>query len=174
MHDVEAKRAELSELLTGEISVLTNLYSCQKRMYEQTLLRNWIALQKELMISGKLTETFLGLEAARAEMLEDLRGQGNETRGDAEASEPVDFYRVTVTFPEPDRSRVNGLFREMKRLLLLSKAENDVFNSYIANARTVVSGMIETLMPERGSRIYTRQGAIAPGKTERLVLDRSF
>jgi hypothetical protein len=157
--------ARLEELLGKEISVLNNLYACQKRMYETVLTRDWIALQKELMVSGKISETFQNLETRRVSM---LRASFPECEGS------TDFYHITASFPETVRCRVNSLFRELRKTLLLSRAENDIFNTYIANARTVVSGMIDSVVPERRARIYTRQGSLASAKVESLLVNRSF
>jgi hypothetical protein len=62
----------------------------------------------------------------------------------------------------------------MKRLLVLSKSENDVFNTYISNARTLVTGMLETVLPARRNKIYTRRGSLASAPVESLVVNRSF
>jgi hypothetical protein len=165
MNNPEFCPDRLEELLGKEISVLNNLYVCQKRMYETVLTRDWIALQKEFMLSGKMSETFQNLEEQRASLLRSCNPELDATK---------DFYHITTNFPEPSRTRINVLFREMKKQLLLSKTENDVLNTYVANARTVVAGMIDSVVPERRNRIYTRQGSLMPGKVESLVVNRSF
>ncbi len=155
----------LETILRNEISVLAALYSCQKRMYECVLVRDWIELQKETTASEILVETWLEFERNRIEL---LREEVSGVEGSA------DFYRITLGFPEPDRSRINSLFREMKKLLLLSKSENEVFNTYIVNARTIVSGMLETVLPARRNKIYSRKGGIVAANVENLVVNRSF
>jgi len=165
MENREFDTVRLENLLEKEIGVLKNLYASQKRMYEAVLIRDWILLQKELMVSGKISETFQNIESQRNELLR------NAFPG-CEGS--IDFYRITSTLPETERSRINGLFREVRKLLLLSKTENDVFNTYVSNARTVVEGMIDSVMPERRNKIYTRRGSLVPSKVESLMVNRSF
>jgi len=155
----------LETILRNEISVLAALYGCQKRMYECVLVRDWIELQKETSVSETLVETWLECERNRIELLRD------EVPG-VEGS--TDFYRITLALPEQDRARINSLFREMKKLLLLSKSENEVFNTYIVNARTIVSGMLETVLPERRNNIYSRKGGLVSSNVESLVVNRSF
>ena len=155
----------LEELLNKELNVLGNLYACQKRMYEYVIVRDWVMLQKEIFLSGKMTEIFLDLEKCRENM----------QRQFCSDSEGIhDFYQITIAFPEPLRSKTNARFRELKRLLLLSKTENEVLNTYISNIRTYMTGMLETIMPERRNKIYNRRGALTPVKMESVVLNRSF
>lgn len=155
----------LEKTLLGEISVLSGLYACQKRMYECVLVRSWVQLQKEMAVSEVYADKFASLEQKRHELVQSIC-PGTEGA--------KDFYSVTANLDTENRARINDLFREMKRLLLLSKTENDVFNTYITNARAVISGMLETVLPGRHNKIYTRRGALASVNVDSLVLNRSF
>ena len=155
----------LEEILRNEISVLQALYACQKRMYESVLVRDWVLLQKETSESETYATIFTRLEDERISSARALSPKAEGSR---------DFYAVTATLDADARSRANELFREMKRLLLLSKTENDVFNTYISNARAVITGMLETVLPGRKTKIYSRKGSIVSSNVESLVLNRSF
>lgn len=157
--------ARLEEILRNETSVLQALYACQKRMYECVLVRDWVLLQKETSEAGTYSTIFTRLDDERIACVRDVAP-------DAEGSR--DFYAITASLEGEQRLRLNNLFREMKRLLLLSKTENDVFNTYINNARTVIAGMLETVLPGRKNKIYTRRGSIVSSNVDSLVLNRSF
>jgi hypothetical protein len=157
--------AQLEDLITNEISVLKDLYACQKRMYECVLVRDWVTLQRETAESERIANLFVSLEDSRTALAREIL-PGSESS--------VDFYAVTASFEAQERTRINGLFREMKRLLLLSRSENEVFNTYVTNARTVVSGFLETMIPARRNRIYTKKGSLASVNADSLVLNRSF
>ena len=155
----------LEDILRTEISLLSDLYGFQKRMYECVLIRDWIRLQKETASSELLVQLFLDNEQKRIELLQSLIPGVDGTK---------DFYQATSVFSDVDRPRINALFREMKRLLMLSKTENEIFNTYISNARTIISGMLETVLPARRNKIYTRRGGLVSAPIESLVVNRSF
>ncbi len=165
MEKATIQTSRLEEILRNQLSILQALYACQKRMYESVLVRDWVLLQKETSESETYAAIFSRLEEERLSCAKELFP-------DAEGSR--DFYAVTARLDAGDRQRVNELFREMKRLLLLSKTENDVFNTYVTNARAVVSGMLETVLPGRKAKIYSRRGGIVSSPVESLVLNRSF
>lgn len=156
---------ELEETLLKEAEVLTLLNACQKRMYESTVNRDWIMLQNETAASESITESFLELEKKRKYIVHAIDPKADGTK---------DFYFVTASFAEADRKRVNTLFRDVKRLLLLSKTENEAFGSYVSNARTLVAGVIDAVVPARRNKIYNRRGSLASGNVESMVLNRSF
>jgi hypothetical protein len=156
---------QIEELLLKEQDILSVLLACQKRMYESVVIRDWVMLQKEAELSQAISNSFLSLEEQRKQVTRPtMKGVGN----------PKDFYSVTANFAPDVRSRLNDLFRDIKRLLLLSKTENDVFNAYISNARILVSGIIESAVPARRNRIYSRHGSLVSTNVESLVLNRSF
>ena len=156
---------ELEETLIKEAEILALLNACQKRMYDSTVSRDWIMLQNETAASEAITESFLELEKKRKYLARAIAPESDGTK---------DFYSVTSSLPETDRKRINTLFRDVRRLLLLSKTENDVFGAYVANARALVAGVIDAMVPARKSRIYDRRGSLASGNVESMVLNRSF
>lgn len=155
----------IRESLESEISAMSELYACQIRMYESVLTRDWVSLQGETALKESLAETLERLEGERKMlMLEVAFTTGHST----------DFYRVTSTFPEETRKQLNDRYRELKRMVLLAKTENDIFDAYLEHAKTLLSGLIETFVPSRRNKIYTRNGSIMAAQVESLVLNRSF
>lgn len=155
----------MEHVLEQQISLLAGLYTCQKRMYESVLTRDWIMLQKELALSSGIAERFANLEEERLAILKGFAPNTDSATG---------FYRITASFPDEGRARINAMYREVKRLLLLSRTESDVFNTYIKNARTLLTGMFDTVLAGRHNKIYTRKGALASTGLDSVVLNRSF
>ncbi len=165
MDNATVQTSRLEDILRNQLSILQALYACQKRMYESVLVRDWVLLQKETSDSETYAAIFSRLEDERVSCARSICPEAEGSR---------DFYAITARLEGEERKRVNDLFREMKRLLLLSKTENDVFNTYVSNARAVVSGMLETVLPGRKAKIYSRRGNIVSSAVESLVLNRSF
>ncbi|HHU35663.1 MAG TPA: hypothetical protein GXZ47_00385 [Treponema sp.] len=155
----------LETVLNQQIELLSNLYACQKRMYESVLVRDWVLLQKELALSSEYAESFKKLDDNRIAVLCKIGPHLDAANG---------FYRITALLPESDKMLINNRYREMKRLLLLSKTENDIFTTYITNAKSLVSGMLDTVVSGKKSKIYTRNGALASTNVASVVLNRSF
>lgn len=165
MRKTESFVTRLETVLEKQIALLTDLYACQKRMYEAVLVRDWEQLQQELAESADMAQTFKNLDDDRIAILRILGPDIDVENG---------FYRVTALLDEQDRMTINSRYREMKRLLLLSKTENDVFTTYITNAKSLLSGMLDTVISGRKNKIYTRNGALASTNVESVVLNRSF
>lgn len=155
----------LENILDAGISTMSEMHACQRRMHEWVLLRNWIELQKESALRDTLEAKMNSIEDDRRTVIAAIAPELDGT---------TDFYRVTALMEPRVRTVLNEKFRELKRLVLLSKTENEVFETYLGHAQSLLKGLIETVMPSRRNRIYTKNGALNSGPVESLVLNRSF
>lgn len=160
---------QLKENLHTSISILDALYSCQKKMYASVVERNWDTVQIETDNMNQYTHEFSENEKIRETFISSyLKSETKFYIGKSS------FYTLTNTFSKQAREELNTLYREIKRLLILSKSENDILNAYIISAKTIVSGVLEEIVPARKNKIYTKNGALAEVPSESLVLNHSF
>jgi hypothetical protein len=133
-------------------------------MYEYVLVRDWVSLEREMAEAHSHSNLFSAL----------TKGFLAPGRDRPRYRRIGDFYRITASFPDAERVEANALYRDLKRLLLLSKTENEVFNTYVTNARTYLHQMLDAVVPAKKGKIYSRKGALIPGAVDSLVVNRSF
>jgi len=165
MQETNDRAGQLIDILKREIAAISNHYACQKRMYEYVLVRDWVSLEREMAEAHSHSNLFLRLDEGRSSLLAAIAPDIDESR---------DFYRITASFPDAERVEANALYRDLKRLLLLSKTENEVFNTYVTNARPYLHQMLDAVVPAKKGKIYSRKGALIPGAVDSLVVNRSF
>lgn len=155
----------LENLLDAGIKTMSEMHACQRRMHEWVLLRDWVALQKESAVRDSLERKMTAIETERQTVMAAIA---------PEAAAVTDFYRVTSLLESGTRGVLNAKFRELKRLVMLSKTENEIFETYLNHAQSLLKGLIDAVMPSRRNRIYTKNGGFDSGPVESLVLNRSF
>lgn len=160
---------QLKENLHASITILDALYSCQKKMYASVVERDWSTVQIETDNMNTYTQEFSKKEKMLESFISSYLNQDTKVH-----IGKSNFYMLTNTFPKQAREELNTLYREIKRLLILSKTENDILNAYIVSAKTIVSGVLEEIVPARKNKIYTKNGALAEVPSESLVLNHSF
>ncbi len=163
--DKEMIQNSLDEILRKQIQTVSSLYSCQKRMYAGVTGKDWSALLSETAFMEECADVFAVLENRRVQLL---------TAASGKFGVPCDFYAVTALFQEEKRRELNSLLRELKRILVLSKTENEIFTGYVDGAQKMLSSLLENIVPSRRNKIYTRSGNLASGPGEGFVLNRAF
>lgn len=163
--DKEMIQNSLDEILHKQTDIVSSLYACQKRMYAGVAEKDWSLLLKETAFLEECADVFALLESRRMQLL---------TAASQAYGVPCGFYAVTALFPKEKRDGLNSRLRELKRLLVLSKTENEIFAQYIGGAKEMLSAVLEQVVPARRSKTYTRAGGFTSGSDEGFVLDRAF
>ena len=155
----------LAEVLRNQIQALSSLRACQERMFTSVRERDWSVFLRESARMEECAGIFGTLEKRFGELLAAFSG-GKPAAGD--------FYRITAQFLAEQRRQLNGMHRERKRLLVLSKAENAVFGEYVNGAAKMLSSLLNSVVPSKRNRMYTKSGSLSAGANEGFVLDRAF
>lgn len=161
----EMIQSSLEEVLRGQIRTAEILRDSQKRLLDSVKAKDWVVLIKETAVIEELSAEFAALENHRAKLLSLAGGKSGVDGG---------FYRATSAFPQEKRQLLNNLFRELKRLLVLSKTENSIFARFIESEKASLSAILEHIVPAKRNRIYTKSGSLSSGAGEGFVLDGVF
>lgn len=128
--------------------------------------RDWIALQTAMDMIDDIMRAVAEREGVRAEAFELLRSQLG--------SEDESFYRVALRVPEPKRSELTDLFRQLKLAAMRARFETAAANDYATSNRELLRAVLEELFPEKRGRIYGRSGQPVQPGLDALLLNRAF
>lgn len=160
---------ELIRILKKEMDVLSSMLEKQRTLYAAVKERNWVHLEDELIGIDASSHLFMELEDERKSVIDSIFRMRGLNVGDADP-----MYRVSRLFDDALCADIRLAFREMKRLLLASKIENDSLNKYIATVRHFLQGIFDDVVPQRRNKLYSRRGQIVRCEPESLVLNQSL
>ena len=155
-------QSSLEDVLSEQVRTLGMLSGCQRRLLESARRRDWVALIKETSEIEELSAEFEALESCREALISLATGKES-----GEAS----FYSVTAAFPQERKQALNALFRELKRELVLSKAENSALAGFVAGERAALSALLEHIAPGARDGVYDRRGALSSGQGGGIMID---
>ena len=161
----EMLQSSLEEVLSGQLMTAKTLCGTQKCLLQSVRLRDWEAFASDSAVIEDLSNEFAELEKKREELIELAAEKIGREKS---------FYAVTSGFPQEKRSELNALFRELKRVLVLSKTESMAIARYVAGERATLSSLLEHIVPDARARTYTRRGSLSSGLQEGMVLDTVF
>ena len=161
----EMLQSSLEGVLRGQLLTAETLRGTQKCLLRSVKARDWAAFLSDSAVIEELSEEFAALEKQREKLVSIAAAKSGCSKS---------FYAVTSSFPQQKRNELNTLFRELKRVLVLSKTENRNFASYVAGEKAALSNILEHIVPQARARTYTRHGALSSGLEEGMVLDAVF
>ncbi|MDR2766766.1 MAG: hypothetical protein LBB82_00405 [Treponema sp.] len=151
-------------VLIREIELLAKIPPLQNLIRDAVINREWADYEALMESIEEIGGRFGTLEAEREALTASLFG------GDEQGH----FYAWTARLPERERNILTTLYRRLKMETLQIKLSNDTLMEYLKEARSVVTGVLESAYPERRGKLYTRDGTSADPDMKSVVLNRRF
>jgi hypothetical protein len=130
--------------------------------------REWADFEGYLQSLSSIGGEFEALDIKREQLFSAFalqRGFKNESAG---------FYSFVARLPEPERKELTEIYRTLKMKTLEAQFANDSLTDYLNEARTLVSGFLEAVYPQRKGRLYSRQGVQVAPDMRSMVLNQSL
>jgi hypothetical protein len=155
-------------VLGREIEVLKKIGALQGLIGKAVSSREWTDFEAHHQALNALRFEFEALEAERVELLSEMgaaNGRGDEKRR---------FYALISCFSPEPRDELAKLYRALKLEAMRVRVANEALVSYLGGAKTMMTGFLEAVFPERAGRLYTPQGTQAAADLRSVVLNRHF
>jgi hypothetical protein len=155
-------------ILGREIEVLKNIGALQNIIWKAVSNREWTDFEAHNQAVNALGSEFEALEVEREGILSGMDaspGAGDEKKR---------FYTLVSCFSPELRNELTGMYRDLKLETMKVRMSNEALVSYLAGAKTMMTGFLEAVFPDRAGRLYTPQGTQAVTDMRSVVLNRHF
>lgn len=156
---------KLEKNLFVQTSLIDSIYELQRSVYDLVLKRDWENAKKMMGEIDEFSEKFI---LAEKKLIAIMGESTFETQKNNNLENLID------SFLEPNRSKLKNIYKTLKEKVLLSKIENDVFNSYLEHAQILLKGVFELVSEDRSGQTYTRTGEKADSDLSNVLVDRVF
>jgi hypothetical protein len=155
-------------VLGREIEVLTKIGALQNIIQKAVASREWTDFEAHNQALNGLGFEFEALEAERVELLSEMGASGGP--GD----EKRRFYALVSCFSPELRDELAKMYRALKIETMRVRMSNEALAAYLANAKTMMTGFLEAVFPDRAGRLYTHQGTQSAPDMRSVVLNHRF
>ncbi|CEM61567.1 hypothetical protein DWQ65_04380 [Treponema phagedenis] len=155
----------LTSILNCQIETITKLTDVQQKMYAQVRSRSWEGIEGFVARAENLAREFSTLDKQCFLALQKINPYSDE---------PVDFETFIAQCTKEDAAELRKLYADLKRKVFRSKIENDVFNTYVGHARSLMEGMVDAVITENKTAFYTNTGAPTSAPAGSFLIDKSF
>ncbi|MDR1306917.1 MAG: flagellar protein FlgN [Treponema sp.] len=154
----------LSIVLLKELELLEKIPPLQVLIRDAVIKREWTNYEVLMETVGEIASRFEILDGERAALFTVL------TEGD----DPESFYAYAARLPEREREELSALYRKLKMTTLQIKVSNDTLMEYLREAKSAVTGILETAYPDRRGKLYSRTGTERQADMRSVVVNHSF
>jgi hypothetical protein len=155
-------------ILGREIEVLKKISGLQNLIWEAVASREWTDFEAHNQAANTLGGDFEALEAEREELFSELGAAAGRE------DEKKRFYAMISRFSPDLRNELTARYRTLKLETMKVRASNEMLLSYLADAKALMAGFFEAILPERAGRLYTPRGTQAAADLRSVVVNRHF
>lgn len=132
----------LMEILNKENEVMDIILATQLKIHDAVKNRDWFVLESNISKMQDLTVDFIALENTR------------------DSIKKADF-----------NTEEHDLMKQIQSKLIKSKIANSALNDYVKISRGFVQNVLDNVVPQRRSVVYSRTGAIVKQQPKSVVLN---
>ncbi|MDR2211099.1 MAG: hypothetical protein LBO65_06500 [Spirochaetaceae bacterium] len=154
----------LSVVLLKEIELLEKIPPLQGMVRDAVIKREWADYEILMESIGEIGSRFEVLDAERAGLFKTLAG----------GEEPESFYSYAARLPSGERSNLSALYRKLKMVTLQIKIANDTLLEYLREAKSAVTGILESAYPDRRGKLYSPRGTEREADMRSVMVNRTF
>lgn len=171
VREVLAKRME--DVLKAQLVLISDIYTVQKKLYTNVLTRDWEQVNQRIEALDDLSQRFQIADKRLVQTMHEVIGSIPLDKAGTKIPDET-VAQVIMKFSTPERANLSNLYKTLKEKVLLSKIENDVFNSYIEHARSLVTGVFDVVSHDRSGQTYTRTGVKADSDVSNVLVNRVY
>ncbi|MDR3160647.1 MAG: flagellar export chaperone FlgN [Spirochaetaceae bacterium] len=155
-------------LLAKEAEILEKVTSLLDAVKTAVMNRDWTDFDGLLDALQEYVAGFEHLERDRIRLFAAF------TEGGGGGDGWVGFYALIARLPPVEREELSAAYRALRMEVLRMRLRNEALLEEINEARSVVAAFLNAACPDRGGKLYSRQGAHAPPDMRSMVFNRHF
>lgn len=153
-----------SIILVKEIELLEGIPPLQKHIRDAVINKKWADYDQFMQSLSEIGVQFEIMELEREAMFKSFQSVNNNES----------FYAWAVRLPKKEQEEISGLYRKLKMITLNIKISNDTLMEYLREAKSMVSGFLGTVYPDRRGKMYTSKGVELEADMRSVMINQNF
>jgi hypothetical protein len=153
-----------SIILLNEIELLEKIPPLQGLVRDAVIKREWADYEILMESIGEIGSRFEALDAERTALFKTLTG----------GEDPDSFYSYAARLPVEERNSLSALYRKLKMITLQIKIANDTLLEYLREAKSAISGILDSAYPDRRGKLYSPRGTEREADMRSVMVNRTF
>jgi hypothetical protein len=161
------------EVLIRECELIQSAQLIQEKIRNAIINQEWTDFDGHFKFLNAVENELSGLELERSEICDEFETENN-IRVSAQTDSKGRFYALVSHLCEEQRNELSAIYRSLKLEAIKLRMANDALMSYLTGVKTTINDYFSLAFPERGGKMYTKNGAHFSHDMRNIVLNRSF
>jgi len=162
------------DILLQESELIQNAVNEQEKIRHAVTNREWAVFEDHLSVMNSIENKIASLETEREQLFIIFKTLIHQQSFSENLDSKGQFFALVSVLPDNQRNELNSIYLSLKQEALKLKAANEMLFVYLSGIKSTLKEFFDLAFPERGGKMYTREGVHFSSDMHSMLLNRSF
>jgi hypothetical protein len=162
------------DILLQECELIQNAVVEQEKIRQAVTDREWTVFEDHLSAMNSLESKIETLEREREQLFTVFKSLVHQKSFSDNLDAKGQFYSLVMLLPEKQRNELTAIYRSLKLEAIKLRMANESLFAYLSGIKSTLKEFIDLAFPERGGKMYTKEGMHFSNDMQSIFLNRSF
>ena len=162
------------DILLQECELIQNAIVEQEKIRQAVTDREWTVFEDHLGAMNSIESKIETLEREREQLFTVFKALIHQKSFSDNLDAKGQFYAWVILLPENQRNELTSIYRSLKIEAIKLRMANESLFAYLSGIKSTLKDFFDLAFPERGGKMYTREGMHFSNDMQSIFLNRSF
>jgi len=162
------------DILLQECELIQNAVVEQEKIRQAVTDREWTVFEDHLGAMNSLESKIENLEREREQLFTVFKTLVHQQSFSSNLDAKGQFYALVMLLPVSQRNELTSIYRSLKIEAIKLRMANEALFAYLSGIKSTLKDFFDLAFPERGGKMYTKDGTHFFNDMQSIFLNRSF
>ncbi|WP_461255476.1 hypothetical protein [Treponema sp. R80B11-R83G3] len=162
------------DILLQECELIQNAVVEQEKIRQAVTNREWTVFEDHLGAMNSIESKIEALEKEREQLFTVFKALIHQNSFSENLDAKGQFYALVMLLPESQRNELTAIYRSLKIEAIKLRMANESLFAYLSGIKSTLKDFFDLAFPERGGKMYTKEGMHFSNDMQSIFLNRSF
>jgi hypothetical protein len=162
------------DILLQEFELIQNAVIEQEKIRQAVTNREWTVFEDHLGAMNSIESKIETLEREREQLFTVYKTLIHQRSFSENLDAKGQFYALVSLLPENQRNDLTAIYRSLKLEAIKLRMANESLFAYLSGIKSTLKDFFDLAFPERGGKMYTKEGMHFSNDMQSIFLNRSF
>jgi hypothetical protein len=162
------------DILLRECELIQNAANVQEKIRQSVTKQEWSEFEYHLNIMNSLESKIETLDKEREQLFIVFKTIIHQQSFSENLDSKGQFFALVSLLPEKQRIELISIYRSLKHEAIKLRMANDSLFAYLSGIKSTLKDFFDLAFPERGGKMYTKEGMHFSNDMQSMFLNRSF
>ncbi|WP_461248174.1 hypothetical protein [Treponema sp. R6D11] len=162
------------DILLQECELIQNAVNEQDKIRQAVSNRDWAVFEDHLTVMNSIENKIASLEKKREQLFAVFKTLIHQQSFSENLDSKGQFLALVSVLPENQRDELSAIYLSLKQEAIKLRTANEMLFAYLSGIKSTLKEFFDLAFPERGGKMYTKEGMHFSNDMHSMLLNRSF